>query len=193
MSRAKISFYRPRTTQLLFGVLAAAMLLPVSKPVEASTANITISAVITIPACTINGGTDITIDFGNMDASQVNGTNNPITKPIPVVCPYPTSSTAYVKVIGTPMAGTELEGNILSTTGLNSTNLGVALYQGTSVDAANPLKLGIGAGNGYQITDPGWVNTAPTTFTMTAVLYKGSGTLVGGVVAATATMDITYL
>lgn len=87
--------------------------------------------------------------------------------------------------------------NVLKTTGANSSALGIALYQGGSVDPQNPLRLGAGAQGqfGYEITKGlSAVNVQNSQFTFTAVPYKhGNTDLNAGTFSASVTMSISYL
>lgn len=175
-------------------LLTAALLL-ISGSVHSTDVNITITAEITIPPCVVNGGSPISVDFGSMEVTKVDGQFYAKSTTVPVSCTY-YNGTAHVKVTGTPLPGAP--DNVLQTdaTGTNGASLGVALYQGSSVNSSYPLRLGGGSeGKGYPLTQ-GWTGdgSAASTFSLTAVPYKqGSDSLEAGPFIATATMSITYL
>lgn len=164
------------------------------QPARAVDVNITITGEIYIPPCEINGGTDISVDFGKMSLHDVNGSNNAVTKTVSVTCEY-YEGTPYIRMDGTVLSGAG--DNVLQTTGANPSTLGIALYQGGGVDSAHPLKIGAGEQGqyGYQITQGlTGQNTESGTFTFTAVPVKsGSDALTAGTFSATATMSISYL
>lgn len=154
--------------------------------------NINISAEVNIPPCEINYGTDFNVSFGKMSLHDVDGNNNAVIKTVNVTCEY------YEGIPYIWMGGVALPGageHVLETTGVNSSALGVALYQGSGVNSSYPLKLGIGQGNGYKITRGfSGQNKAEGQFTFTAVPCKyGTATLNAGEFSATATMSISYV
>ena len=153
-----------------------------------------ITGEIYIPPCEINSGRDINVSFENMSLYEVDGYKNAKTETITVRCYY-YQGTPYVRVTGTQMTGGG--DHVLKTSGANPSALGIALYQGESVDTAYPLRIGAGEQGqfGYKITRGlAGENTATGQFTFTAVPYKyGSGTLNAGNFSATATMSISYL
>ncbi len=157
--------------------------------------NIKITGEIYIPPCEINSGRDINVSFGNMSLYEVDGYKNAKTETITVRCDY-YQGTPYVRVTGAQMTGGD--NHVLKTSGANSSALGIALYQGGSVDTAYPLRIGAGEQGqfGYKIMRGlAGENTGTGQFTFTAVPYKkyGSGTLNAGNFSATATMSISYL
>lgn len=164
------------------------------QPAMAVDVNIKITGEIYIPPCQINGGSDITVDFEKMSLHDVNGSNNAVTKTVSFTCEY-YKGNPYIQVMGITLSGAAE--NVLQTTGANQSMLGIALYQGSDVNAAFPLKIGVGEQGkyGYQIMRGlTGQNNASGAFTFTAVPVKlGSGTLNAGSFSATATMSISYL
>ncbi|CAD6177158.1 minor pilin subunit PapF [Escherichia coli] len=157
--------------------------------------NIKITGEIYTPPCNINNGADINVDFGEMSLHDVNGVNNSVVKVVDVMCDY-YQGTPYIRIDGTVLPGAA--DNVLKTTGVNASILGIALYQGEGVNASLPLKIGAGEQGiyGYKITHGLAVqNTASTRFTFTSVPYKlnSSEKLNAGEFSATATMSIAYL
>lgn len=168
--------------------LLVAMFFIVSEPVQAAPTTINITGIITIPPCVVNNNSTISVDFGSVDATSVDGTQNAKSTTVPVSCAYYANSVAKVLVSGTAMVGAG--SNVLQTaSGPNMASLGVALYQG--IGLTNPLQL-----NTYvSINDSGWTGNVPNSnFTFTSVPYKkaGGGTLVAGAFSATAQISITY-
>jgi minor pilin subunit PapF len=151
--------------------------------------NVTIKGVITIPPCTVNGGSVINVLFGTngqVDAANVNG-ELPVTSKVPVNCTY-YQGTPHVRITGTQMTGQAL--NVLKANEFS--NLGIQLYQGE--DTNTPMNIGSGAnGNGYEITAglsaPG---TAGGFFSFTSKLLQTDSAILSGQFSATAQMSISY-
>lgn len=165
------------------------------QPAGAVDVNIKITGEIYIPPCKINGNdTEIQVSFDKMSLYEVDGYKNAKTKTVQVSCDY-YQGTPYIRIDGTVLSGAG--NNVLKTTGANPSALGIALYQGSDVNTAYPLRTGAGEQGkyGYKITRGlTGQNTGAGTFTFTAVPYKhGSGTLNAGTFSATATMSISYL
>ncbi|MEZ2578501.1 fimbrial protein [Buttiauxella ferragutiae] len=180
--------YSKNTVLILTGCVLASVFLA-----KSATADITINVTADIYAypCTVNNNSLISVDFGDMQIQKVDGQSYARTVTVPVECSYYTG-TPYVNITGTSLSGAP--GNVLATNGagLNSTNLGVALTQGSSVSGA-PLTLGAGSGNGYAVTDGVAVDgTGNGQFTFTAVPYKQGTGLSEGAFSASATMSMVY-
>ncbi|EFO1599851.1 fimbrial protein [Escherichia coli] len=165
------------------------------QPAGAVDVNIKITGEIYIPPCKINGNdTEIQVHFGRMSLYDVDGQKNAQTKNVTVSCDY-YQGTPYIRIDGTVLQGAG--DNVLKTTGANPSALGIALFQGSDVNTAYPLRTGAGEQGkyGYKITRGlTGQNSASGTFTFTAVPVKyGSGALAAGTFGATATMSISYL
>lgn len=165
------------------------------QPAKAVDVNIKITGEIYIPPCKINGNdAEIQVSFGKMSLYDVDGQKNAQTKTFTVSCEY-YQGTPYIRIGGPVLQGAR--DNVLKTSGVNSSTLGIALYQGGDVDTAYPLRTGAGEQGkyGYKITRGlTGQNSASGTFTFTAVPVKyGSGALTAGTFSATATMSISYL
>lgn len=155
--------------------------------------NITITGAINIPPCIINNNIPIQFSFNQIMTYKVDGQANAMTKNVPITCTY-FKGTPYVKVTGNQL--TSAPDNVLrvSATSANYNRFGIALYQGDSVDANQPLRLNGSAVRGYAITK-GFTNTGQnlSQFTVTAVPYKtGTADLVAGNFSATASLSIVY-
>lgn len=142
------------------------------------------------PPCKINGDANFDIGFEKIPLNKINGRNFSRTKTVNLECTN-YIGTPYIKLTSSQTLDSD---NILKTSGVNSSSLGIALYQGDSVDIAYPLKIGNGAGNGYEIkrglTSK---NNKNSQFTFTAVPYKKSGsTLLSGKFTASVTMTVQY-
>ncbi|HBR2043248.1 TPA: fimbrial protein [Klebsiella pneumoniae] len=165
------------------------------QPASAVNMNIKIKADVFIPPCKINGGNeDIKVHFDKMSLYEVNGYKNAKTTTVTINCEY-YQGTPYIRMDGPLLSGSG-DNNVLSTQGTNPSTLGIALYQGSDVNASYPLKIGPGdQGKGYKITRGlTGQNAREGEFTFTAVPYKnGTGTLNAGVFSATATMSIHYV
>ncbi|EHN1447289.1 fimbrial protein [Escherichia coli] len=165
------------------------------QPVSAANVNVKITGEIYIPPCKINGDdTEIQISFDKISLYEVDGYKNAKTKTVTVTCNY-YQGTPYIRMDGAVLSGAG--DNVLKTSGANALTLGIALYQGSDVDTAYPLRIGSGEQGkfGYKITRGlTGLNTTTGLLTFTAVPYKyGSGTLNAGAFGATATMSISYL
>lgn len=157
--------------------------------------NIKITGKIYIPPCKINGNdAEIQMHFGKMSLYDVDGQKNSQTKVVTVSCDY-YQGMPYILIDGAVFYGGR--DNVLKTTGVNLSTLGIALYQGGDMNTAYPLRIGAGKQGkyGYKIMRGlTGQNRASGTFTFTAVPVKyGSGALTAGTFSATATMSISYL
>lgn len=182
------------SVKLLLALMGCSFLFGI-QPARAVDVNIKITGTILIPPCKINGNdAEIQVSFGKMSLYNVDGQKNAQTKTVTVNCDY-YQGTPYVLIDGPVLQGAG--DNVLKTTGANPSALGIALYQGSDVNTAHPLRTGTGEQGkyGYKITR-GLTgrNQASGTFTFTAVPVKyGSGALTAGMFSATATMKINYL
>lgn len=182
------------SVRLLLALMGCSFIFGI-QPARAVDVNIKITGEIYIPPCKINGNdAEIQVPFGKMSLYDVNGQNNAQTKTVTISCDY-YQGTPYIRIDGTVLPGAG--DNVLKTTGANPSGLGIALYQGSDVNTAYPLRTGAGERGqyGYKITRGlTGQNSASGTFTFTAVPYKhGSGTLNAGTFSATATMSFSYL
>ncbi|WP_032695577.1 fimbrial protein [Raoultella planticola] len=155
---------------------------------KADEVQIKITGEIYSAPCKINNDVNFDIEFGKVSIQEIDGKAFKQTKTVEVVCadysgkPY-ISFTSNTGIVGE---------NILKTTGVNSASLGIALYQGDSVDNSYPLKVN-------QDKDEikkglSQVNVDRRYFTFTAVPYKyGTEALTAGIFSATATMSIFYI
>ncbi len=184
----------PGSVKLLLALMGCGFFFGI-KSAGAVDVNIKITGEIYIPPCKINGNDAvIQVPFDKMSLYEVDGYKNAQTKTVTVSCDY-YQGTPYIRIDGTVLSGAG--DNVLKTTGVNSSTLGIALYQGEDVNTSYPLKTGAGEQGkyGYKITRGlTGQNTASGTFTFTAVPWKlGTVTLNAGTFEATATMSISYL
>lgn len=177
------------SSRLILSVLTVGILL-LSASVKAVDVNIKITGTIYIPPCKINNDTDFNVPFNKISLQKVNGRNyaQPIT--VDVYCEFPYGK-PYIRLSGGsgPLPGAP--DNVLKTTGANPLTLGIALYQGSSVDFLHPLRLGDGS---QEITKGlSAVHAQNSQFTFTAVPYKhGEAELNAGTFEASVTMSINY-
>ncbi len=162
---------------------------------QAVDVNVKISGKIYIPPCRINGNdTAIHIPFGRIALQKVDGRNYAETRTVRVTCDYYRGK-PYIRLAGAALSGAGE--NVLRTSGANPDGLGIALYQGDSVDSAYPLKIGAGEQGkyGFKIKKGlSVLNTTNSEFTFTAVPYKyGRADLKAGAFSAAVTMSISYL
>ncbi|HHR6143572.1 TPA: fimbrial protein [Providencia alcalifaciens] len=138
--------------------------------------------------CKINNDINFEIDFGKLPVQEVDGKKFKQTKMVEIEC-INNSGKPYISL--TSSTGT-LGENILNTTGINASSLGIALYQGDSVDSSYPLKVNLGMDEikkGLSM-----LNIQQGYFTFTAVPYKnGNAALAVGIFNATVTMSIFYV
>ncbi|STB68613.1 Minor fimbrial protein prsF precursor [Citrobacter freundii] len=158
--------------------------------------NIKITGEIIIPPCKINGNdVDINVSFGKIGLRDVDGNNFSVSKTINVNCEYYEGKPYIILSSGAILPGAP--DHILQTTGVNSSSLGIALYQGGGVDPSHPLRIGAGdkGAYGYKIEKGlSAVNEQNSQFTFTAVPYKqGSSDLIAGTFSSSVTMNISYL
>lgn len=164
--------------------------------VSAQDVQIKITGTIYIPPCKINNDNDFKIPFGKIPLQKIDGVNFAKSTTVTVNCeyfqgkPYVYLSRGTGLLLGAP-------DYVLKTTGANPSTLGIALYQGNSVDSAYPLRIGAGVygKNGNEIKKGfSSLNTQISEFTFTAVPYKyGSENLNAGEFEASVTMSISYL
>lgn len=150
--------------------------------------NINITGQIYDAPCKINNDVSFDIDFGKVSIQDIDGKKYKQTKTVEIECTN-YSGIPYITLVSS--AGI-LGENILNTTGVNTSSLGIALYQGDAVDLNYPLKINrdkeeIKKGLSQK-------NVHKSNFTFTAVPYKhGAGALTAGKFSATATMNIFYI
>ncbi|MGT3165359.1 fimbrial protein [Yersinia enterocolitica] len=155
---------------------------------KADEVQINITGEIYNAPCKINNDVDFDIDFGKVSIQEIDGKKFKQTKTVEVVCAN-YSGKPYISFISNTGV---LGENILKTTGVNSASLGIALYQGDSVDNSYPLKVNIDKDEIKKGLSQ--VNVERSYFTFTAVPYKyGTAVLTAGTFSATATMSILYI
>ncbi|WP_244848957.1 fimbrial protein [Citrobacter sp. FP75] len=138
--------------------------------------------------CKINNDASFEINFGKVSIQEVDGNKFKQTKTVEVLC-VNNSGVPYISF--TSNTGVQGE-NILKTTGVNASSLGIALYQGDSVDSRFPLKVNVDKDKIKKGLSQ--INTERSHFTFTAAPYKyGSEALTAGTFSATATMNIFYV
>lgn len=168
----------------------------VSAQVRAFDVTIKITGTVFVPSCKIKNDTDFNVSFGKIALQKVDGLNYAQPTTVDISCEY-FQGKPYIFLSGGTGQLSGAPDNVLNTTGANSSVLGIALYQGDSVDPQNPLRLGAGAHGqyGYEITKGlSAVNVSNSQFTFTAVPYKhGNADLSAGTFSATVTMNISYL
>lgn len=181
-------------TRLIFSALTGVVMF-LSVPVRAIDVPIKITGAVYIPPCKIRNDTNFNVSFGKILLNKVDGQNYAQSTTVDVSCEY-FEGKPYILLSGGTGHLSGAPNNVLKTTGGNSSALGIALYQGNTVDSKNPLRLGAGehGGYGYEITKGlSAVNAQSSQFTFTAVPYKyGSGVLNAGAFSASVTMSISY-
>ena len=182
-------------TNLIFSVLAYGIML-LSTPVGAVDVPIKITGTIYIPPCKIKNDTDFKVPFGNIPLQKVDGKSFAQPTTMEVSCEY-FQGIPYIRLSGGTGQLSGAPDNVLKTTGANPATLGIALYQGNSVDPDNPLRLGAGEQGQYRYKirkGLSAVNVPSSQFTFTAVPYKlGNSELNAGKFSASVTMSISYL
>lgn len=174
---------------LILSILA--MLLSAS--VRAVDIPIKITGTVHIPPCKIKNNTDFKVSFGKIALQKVDGRNYAKVTTVDVSCEY-FQGKPYIRLSGGTGKLSGAPDNVLKTIGVNSSVLGIALYQG--VGEQTPLKLGTGDGGyGYEIKKGlSGYNIQNSQFTFTAVPYKkGYSDLKAGTFNASVTMSISYL
>lgn len=181
--------------RLVLSALTGGVML-LSAPVMAVDVPIKITGTIYIPPCKIKNDTDFKVSFGKIALQKVDGRNYAQPTTVEVSCEY-FQGKPYIRLSGGTGQLSGAPDNVLNTTGANPSALGIALYQGDSVDPQNPLRLGDGTQGpyGYEITKGlSAVNVQSSQFTFTAVPYKhGNTELNAGTFSASVTMSISYL
>lgn len=138
--------------------------------------------------CKINNDASVNIDFGKVSIQEVDGKKFSQTKTVEVLC-VNNSGVPYINF--TSSSGVQGD-NILKTTGVNASSLGIALYQGDSVDNRFPLKVNVDKDEIKKGLSQ--INTERSYFTFTAAPYKyGNDALTAGTFSATAIMNIYYV
>lgn len=151
---------------------------------------ITISGVIKIAPCIINKNEKIVFNFNTIQMDNIDNVSNFITKDIPIDCQY-YQGKPYVNVVGDKLAGAP--NNVLQTKG--NTGLGIALYQGISVNSSYPITIGNNISNlGSEIINGlSGKGQANGNFSITAVPYAvNTSKLIPGKFESTAKIIITY-
>lgn len=178
----KIKYYAVRLLFVFIGVFSFIQYVNADVGIK-------IMGTIVVPPCEINGANgDIQVSFGEIPLNEIDGHQHAVTKKVNLKCYYH-QNTPHVKITGTVLPGAE--DNVLNTTGVNESILGIALYQGDDVDRSYPLRIG---GNGYEIIRGlDGIRKEDGQFTFTAVPYvQKMRELKGGVFSAIATMNISY-
>ncbi|EJN6961740.1 fimbrial protein [Photobacterium damselae] len=162
------------------------------KPRTDNSINVRIIGEIYIPPCKVNNDSPINISFGKIPLRKVDGSNFAEERTVPISCDY-FRGDAYVRFDGTNALS---QPNILKTTGVNSSNFGIALYQGSGISV--PMNIGKGSGinseYGNLVTNGLSATSGSGQFTFTAVPIKyGSSDLVEGFFTATGILSITYV
>lgn len=181
-------------TKLILSVLTGGIML-LSTSVSALDIPIKITGEIFIPPCKMNSDADFKVPFGKIPLQKVDGRNYAKTTTVDINCEH-FQGKPYIRLSGGTGQLPGAPDNVLNTTGANPSMLGIALYQGNSVDSGNPLRLGGGQGRyGYEIRKGlSVLNIKNSQFTFTAVPYKhGIADLKAGSFEATVTMSISYL
>lgn len=158
----------PKAAWLLGGLLVT---LP-QVATGASTTTITVKVmVLAPPPCTINDNKAITVEFGDVITTRVDGSNYRMPVNYSLLCTGSSTNAMTLQVQGN---GATFDGEVLKT---NQVGLGIALQQGgLPVGINRPLNF-----------------TYPTKPDLWAVPVKQSGvTLTGGEFTASATMKVNY-
>ncbi len=152
----------------LAGALAAAPLMAFASNMATVTVKVT---VIKPPPCTINDDRPIEVDFGEVIATRVDGSNYKMPVEYTLSCSEGSSNAMKLQVKG---SGAGFDGTVLGT---NKAGLGIELRKDDSKVAVNS-----------------WLNfTYPNKPALWAVPVKQSGiTLSGGEFTAGATMSVVY-
>lgn len=180
------------TLYYLLGVL----LISCSGIAKADSTQVRISGEIFIPPCKINGSDSgqLHISFDKMALHRVNGVDFSVSKTINIFCEY-FQGKPYISLSGAVLSGAS--DNVLKTSGTNPDSLGIALYQGSDVNANYPLRIGAGYQGKYGfeiLRGLSAKNTETSQFTFTAVPFKyGNSQLKPGKFSASVTMSISYL
>ncbi|WP_251005216.1 fimbrial protein [Escherichia coli] len=182
-----------RMRLILLALMGGVMLLPA--PVMAVNVPIKITGTIYIPPCRINSDTELNVPFRNIALQKVDGYNYAQAVTVKVECEY-FQGAPYIHLSGGTGRLVGAPDNVLKTTGANPSTLGIALYQGNSVDPQYPLRLEFSeSGKPGQKIKRGlsMVNIQNSQFMFTAVPYKhGSAELRAGSFDASVTMSISY-
>lgn len=151
--------------------------------------DISVTGEIYIPPCTINNNLSVSVDFGKILISSIDGFSGSKTTTIPIKCSDAYGS-PYVKISGSQDVG--IEKNILKT---NIPSLGIALYMGGEVNSSAILPVGDGeSGYGSKITTGLTGDGYSGNFTFTAVpSIIGLNIPESGVFNASALMYIVYV
>ncbi|MFW0929551.1 MULTISPECIES: fimbrial protein [unclassified Providencia] len=151
---------------------------------------IKISGTVKVPPCIINKNEKIIFNFKTVQIDKVNNHDNSITKEISIDCQY-YQGKPYINVVGDKLANAP--NNVLNTKG--NTGLGIALYQGSSVNNTYPLIIGnnINSLGNEIINGLSGKGQKNGIFSITAVPYAlNTSNLAPGKFESTAKIVITY-
>ncbi|EFH4853762.1 TPA: fimbrial protein [Escherichia coli] len=169
---------------ILFSLVCIPLFL---RNVMADEININITGQIYDAPCKINNDVMFDIDFGKVAIQDIDGKKFKQTKTVEIEC-VNNSGIPYITLVSS--TGT-LGENILNTAGVNTSSLGIALYQGDAVDPNYPLKINFGKDEIKKGLSQ--KNVQKSYFTFTAVPYKYGAVLTAGKFNATVTMNIFYI
>lgn len=127
------------------------------------------------PPCTINGGSDVDVNFGStVLTTRVDGVNYRMAVPLNIVCTAPPLNTMRLQFVTT---GAPFDATVVNT---DKMDLGIKLYSGT--------------GSGTPVAVNTWLNfTYPAFPAIEAVLVKNPGTtLTSGVFSAASTVLLDW-
>lgn len=162
-----------------------------SKLIMAGDASVNLNLKVNIVAspCSINSGSPIEFDFGNIPVDKVSDSKYQITKQININCTY-FNGEPYIQVTGNPLES-NTEGNVLAT---SIKNFGIALFQGEGKSTKLIISSG-GSDLGYKITNGLTnVNKQNSILTITAAPYLNSGIkeLSAGAFSAASNIKVSY-
>ncbi|MBB6117915.1 type 1 fimbria pilin [Rahnella inusitata] len=138
----------------------------------ANTATVTVKVTVVAPPCIINNNNVITVEFGDVITTQVDGSNYRFPVNYTLVCKGATTNAMRLQVQG---VGASFDGTVLQT---SKADLGIKLIRGSSQLAINS-----------------WLNfNYPLKPYLAAIPVKRPGTtLTGGEFTAGATLKVDYL
>lgn len=179
MSKIKIAFISLFIWSCFFSSISFAVDVPIS-----------ISGVVKIAPCIINKNEKIIFNFNTLQINNIDNISNFITKDIPIDCQY-YQGKPYINVVGDKLANAP--NNVLQTKG--NTGLGIALYQGNTINNSYPIVIGNNINNlGSEIINGlNGKGQANGIFAITAVPYAlNISKLTPGKFESTAKIIITY-
>jgi len=151
--------------------------------------NLNVKVNVTASPCTINNGSPIEFDFGDIPVDKVSDSKYQITKQIGIKCTY-FNGEPYIQVTGNPLEN-NTDGNVLAT---SIKEFGIALFQGEG--KSTKLLIGNGASDlGYKITSGLTnINTQNSLLKITAAPYlnPGSKELSAGTFSASSNIKMSY-